>query len=375
MKNEETLYRKLRKHLDAMPIGMPETNSGVEISLLKKIFPPDEAEIVLELSMVPEPVKKIHKRLKGKGHTEDKLREKLQDMVKRGLILREWKKDQWRYSRVHIAIGFYEFQVNRMTREMVEDIHRYEKEGFAEELHRTKIPQMRTIPVEVSLEHQTGVHTHDELRRIIDRAGDNIAVANCICRQGKDMIGESCKHTDLRESCFMLNSAADHYLHMGLARRITREEAMTILEKVQGDGLVLHPGNNLNSNFICTCCGDCCGYLNTMKQFPRPAELSSSTCQARVNEAECTACGVCMDWCPMDAIELKGAARVNLDRCIGCGNCVPRCGFGAMELFPREKQKPLAKNSGEMYLKILAKKNGPWKMLKLGVNLALGRKV
>ncbi len=372
--NEETLYNKLRKHLDTMPIGYPETESGVELRLLKRLFSPEEAEIVLELSMVPEPVKKIHKRLKGRNYTGDELREKLQDMVKRGLILREWKKDQWCYSRVHVAIGFYEFQVNRMTRDMVEDVYQYEKEGFAEALHQAKIPQMRTIPVEMSLEHQPGVHTHDELRRIIDRA-EIIAVANCICRQGKDMVGESCSHTDLRETCFMLNSAAEHYLHMGLARTITRGEALSLLDKVQEDGLVLHPGNNLNSNFICTCCNDCCGYLNTMKQFPRPAELSSSTYQARVKEDECTACGVCLDWCPMDAIELEGTAKVNLDRCIGCGNCVPRCDYGALELFHREKQDKLAENSGEMYLNILKKKLGPWKMIKLGINLALGRKV
>ena len=56
MNKESDLYRRLQRHLDSMPIPFPATESGVELSLLKRLFSPREAEIALALSAVPEPV-------------------------------------------------------------------------------------------------------------------------------------------------------------------------------------------------------------------------------------------------------------------------------------------------------------------------------
>ena len=47
MDREVTVYRKLQKYLDRMPISYPETESGVEIRILKHLFTPEEAEIAL----------------------------------------------------------------------------------------------------------------------------------------------------------------------------------------------------------------------------------------------------------------------------------------------------------------------------------------
>ncbi|HNU92964.1 MAG TPA: hypothetical protein PKO25_13915, partial [Spirochaetota bacterium] len=61
---EEDVYIRLRGAIDRMPIGYPATESGVEIKLLKKLFTPIEARIALALGMLPEPVSRIHRRLK-----------------------------------------------------------------------------------------------------------------------------------------------------------------------------------------------------------------------------------------------------------------------------------------------------------------------
>ena len=41
---KEDTYGKLREHLDSLPCGMPETESGVEKRILQELFAPEEAE-------------------------------------------------------------------------------------------------------------------------------------------------------------------------------------------------------------------------------------------------------------------------------------------------------------------------------------------
>ena len=60
---ENDIYRRLQKHLDRHPIAFPATETGSEIRLLKSLFNVQEAIIALQLSTLPEKVKKIHKRL------------------------------------------------------------------------------------------------------------------------------------------------------------------------------------------------------------------------------------------------------------------------------------------------------------------------
>ena len=59
MTDEGDVYQRLRKHIDDMPIPYPETRSGVELRILRRLFTPEEAEVALGLSAVPEPVEKI----------------------------------------------------------------------------------------------------------------------------------------------------------------------------------------------------------------------------------------------------------------------------------------------------------------------------
>jgi hypothetical protein len=65
----ESLYRRLQQHLDRMPVGFPATESGVEIRILQRLFTPEEAEIALELSAIPETAAIIYKRLKSRSRS------------------------------------------------------------------------------------------------------------------------------------------------------------------------------------------------------------------------------------------------------------------------------------------------------------------
>ncbi len=54
----------------------------------------------------------------------------------------------------------------------------------------------------------------------------------------------------------------------------------------------------------------------------------------RVDEDLCTGCGVCIEVCPRQALELaaKKAVIVDLDRCIECGACQLNCRYDAISV-------------------------------------------
>jgi hypothetical protein len=49
---------------------------------------------------------------------------------------------------------------------------------------------------------------------------------------------------------------------------------------------------------------------------------------------KCTACGRCVQWCPVDAITIgpDRVAEVDYELCYGCGECVAACPYGAIAI-------------------------------------------
>jgi len=53
---------------------------------------------------------------------------------------------------------------------------------------------------------------------------------------------------------------------------------------------------------------------------------------AIVDEKICTACGACVEACPVDAITMPEKAKVDAETCIECGVCVDECPVDAISL-------------------------------------------
>ena len=121
-----TIYRELQQHIDkSMPVGFPATKSGAELRILQHLFSPEDAKLALNLGPLPETLEEIHPRVKEIGMTIEELEEKLDSLVMKSIImggkLTAGDKGEKRYSLAQWAFGMYEFQVDRLTKEIAEE--------------------------------------------------------------------------------------------------------------------------------------------------------------------------------------------------------------------------------------------------------------
>jgi formate hydrogenlyase subunit 6/NADH:ubiquinone oxidoreductase subunit I len=373
----ETLYRQLQQHLDRMPVPFPATESGVEIRILRQLFTPEEAELTLQASAIPEPATSIHRRIKPAIPLAE-VTSRLEQMAAKGLIMRIQPKEEPLYAKMIFAVGFYERQLKRLTPELERDCREYILGAFGQAaLHNKKTTQLRTVPVNKTIAIERNVAAYPDIRSYVESHGGPFATMDCICRHGRELLGEKCAQTSLKENCLTFGMAAREMVRVGQGRSITREEMLALLDAADKEGLVLQPENTKNPLFVCCCCGCCCGVLNSAKVFPRPAEYFSSNFQAEVDANLCDACAVCQSRCQMDALvngDGDGKMQVDRERCIGCGLCVTTCPPGALKLVEKEKRKVPPEDTKALYMQLLQERYGPWGMAKIAGRKLLGMK-
>ena len=116
------VYKELARKLDALPQGYPDTESGIELRILRKIFSPEEAEMALKIKPIPETVETIAQRL---GKPVPEMEAILDDMVGKGQIGSFKLFGQQAYMFFPFVIGVYEFQLERMDKELTEMFEEY----------------------------------------------------------------------------------------------------------------------------------------------------------------------------------------------------------------------------------------------------------
>ncbi|MFO7716116.1 4Fe-4S binding protein [Desulfosarcina sp.] len=197
---------------------------------------------------------------------------------------------------------------------------------------------IRIIPVERPVESTEEVILPSQTVEAIINKFDDIAVGHCFCRQRRRLLGEPCQTNAPVFNCFSFGKSARHTSAQGFAKTVTREEALKILKDAQQAGLIhkaFHPGSRESSpeTSICNCCKDCCDTLRIWRNGTLP--MINSTYHLCVIDGDaCTGCGVCMQWCPTDAISLNenGLAQRDESACLGCGVCARFCPESAISL-------------------------------------------
>jgi Pyruvate/2-oxoacid:ferredoxin oxidoreductase delta subunit len=380
MKDGHDVYRELREHIDRMPVGFPATESGVEIRLLKRLFTEEEAEAALLLSAVPEPLGRIHARAPKGRFTAEELERLLDSLAEKGAItggrLAVGRGGVKRWSKAMLALGMYEMQVDRLTADLQRDLEQYIAEGFALAFLGPKTKQMRTVPVDVRIVPDRRVGRYDDARRLIAESAGPWAVINCVCRQGKDLVGEPCRQTDVRRTCLLMKGMAGYALETGIGEAVTGDQVLALVDRAEREGMVLQPENARDPLFVCFCCGCCCGVLRMAKQFPKPAEFVHSNHHAAVDATLCTDCETCRSRCPMEALHTAdGRTAVDEGRCIGCGACITTCPSEALRLVDKERPHVPPKDHEALYRKILVERYGVLGTAGMLGKALLGRKI
>lgn len=377
MLEHDRIYRKLQKRLDQLPVGFPKTESGVEIRLLKYLFTPEEAQITELLSFLPETIQVIHKRVKKIIASPKDLEVILDGLAEKGAISRHISRKGIKvYSVTMLAVGIFEFQVDKLSKEFFIDFQTYIEEAFREELLKGNPQQLRPIPTEHSVMRDLPILPYDDIRTIITDFQGPILVANCVCKQGHDLLGHSCQVTDRREWCIILGGAAKNYHDLGWGRYIEKAEVFDILAEAEKAGLVVQPSNSKKPFCICLCCGCCCEVLTSAKPLENPVQYFNTNYEAVIDTDLCIGCGLCVKRCQMDALTVVNKkSKVDLTRCIGCGLCTTHCKPQAIRLQRRSVILEPAKNGAEMYMQMLRNRAGNAKMLIMLTKRLLGMKL
>jgi NAD-dependent dihydropyrimidine dehydrogenase PreA subunit len=335
------VYSRLREFMHTFPNGYPSTPTGVEISILKKLFSPEDAELCLSLKKEPEPLAHIAKRV---GREEGELGGHLEDMAQRGLVFRNRAGDMLFYKAFPFFVGMIEAQTNRIDSELAQFMDEFRPFLGATGLTvDTNI--MRFIPAATAVDGKTTVSSYNRMREMVGDE-DLIAVGPCTCRQMTEAKGDKCEHPF--ETCLSFGEHAQYFIDNKISRRIGKEELMKILDVAEEEGLVICTSNSEELSIACCCCPCCCGILKGLPLLPQASLVANVCYNARVDPELCVQCGDCVDRCPMDAIsEGDDTMEVSADKCIGCGLCVSTCSEEAIALnevsaatlpFPDEKQ-------------------------------------
>jgi len=310
-------YERLATALNKLPNSFPRTKSNIEITLLKKIFLPEEANLAGQLSGTREPVGIIAKRI---GLTETETMNRLKAMLERGFVWGDPGEGSFRLA--PFVVGIYESQLERMDHELAHLFEEYLDQGGIE-IMRPQPAIHRVIPAQNATKTEW-ILPYDKLRELLISC-NTFRVRDCICRKQQDLVGT-------RKCAFPLHVELIFYTgrespNLPVPPFVTKEEALAVLDKTEKIGLV-HTVSNVAEGvyYVCNCCGCCCGILRGITEFGIEKSVAAANYYSVIDPDKCQGCGTCIERCQMHAVSAhEEIAVVNRAKCIGCGLCVTGC--------------------------------------------------
>lgn len=172
------------------------------------------------------------------------------------------------------------------------------------------------------------VCTRDQARELL-RNHDRFWVMNCGCREARGQCARS-----RMDVCLMFKGDIAGSGSSGV-KEISRVQVEDIFKEAEDKHLVTRPfrneSNMAETDGICFCCDDCCGYFLDPEEVCDRGALVESTDSDR-----CTSCGTCAEVCYFNARELEhDDLKVDPGNCYGCGLCIDVCPEGSVRMVPR----------------------------------------
>lgn len=314
----EPIAKLGKKITDRIPqkLGLKKiTRNDPEYWGLAGVLTDEEAELAVKLG-VRKP-KTLAEIVKLSGLEEKKCEALLEEMSRKGLLEYNWEnpKHEKQYVLPMYVPGcaeFFNMNANildsnpemgtffeHMSRLPLEKITPFVPEGGAG-------IGMHVIPVEKAIEMENESVDLEHISHWLNKYEGKYAASPCSCRRSRLTHGEGCAD-DPEGWCIAVGDMADYVVETQKdGRYIDKAEALEILKAAENNGFV-HQITNIdgaNKIFaICNCNVNVCYALRTSQLFNTP-NMSRSAYVAKVEKANCVACGKCVEFCPAGAVKL-----------------------------------------------------------------------
>ena len=314
----EPIAKLGKKITDRIPqkLGLKKiTRNDPEYWGLAGVLTDEEAELAVKLG-VRKP-KTLAEIVKLSGLEEKKCEALLEEMSRKGLLEYNWEnpKHEKQYVLPMYVPGcaeFFNMNANildsnpemgtffeHMSRLPLEKITPFVPEGGAG-------IGMHVIPVEKAIEMENESVNLEHISHWLNKYEGKYAASPCSCRRSRLTHGEGCAD-DPEGWCIAIGDMADYVVETQKdGRYIDKAEALEILKAAEDNGFV-HQITNIdgaNKIFaICNCNVNVCYALRTSQLFNTP-NMSRSAYVAKVEKANCVACGKCVEFCPAGAVKL-----------------------------------------------------------------------
>jgi len=270
-----------------------------------------------------------------------------------------FKQHGWRVDRAihyYVYFTFYNLYVKvalNATRAIVALFSRFEPTGvigrFIFDRYHAKVLSHSDVTKLLSLDEDVvlGPDTTQKIvpfkyaNKIVLREPEYIAVMDCPCKLALDAPCQpvNCCIAVGRPVVDFWMEHCDRYN----ARRISKEEALEIIEELRGTGHInqvfFKVATGGSMSLICNCCPKCCVSMRATQLVQRikgAEDLSqyvASGYKVKHDADKCELCGDCAAVCHFDAIELKdGEWTYHEQACMGCELCVENCEQSALSL-------------------------------------------
>ena len=208
----------------------------------------------------------------------------------------------------------------------------------------------KLIEINETIDAENKVLPFELVKELIDK-NEHFGVIRCQCRHVAEVAGEPCKSASADMGCFVVGPAAQMQVSQGLARSISKEEAIEFIKATEKAGLVHNTVADISiesSLFICNCCSCCCGVLYPARQLAY-VNIEKSNYTPEWNMDLCNVCETCLKKCPNGAIYHKYAEKTDgsdelmvlrEERCIGCGVCSANCPKDAIKMIKTRNDTP-----------------------------------
>jgi ferredoxin len=345
----EESYHRLQQRLDAKVQRAPDSPALTKI--LTALFSPEDAALATRLPHNFTSLETLSKDLRI--HTGE-LSAQLTDMARRGLVFDVEHRNRRYFTLSPVVIGFFELTFMRTRPDMpMKELARlfehyfYDTDSFARSHFHGRTQLFRSLVREEALpEHDhTEILDWERATHIVSSASA-VAVGICQCHHTAQHLGQACDRP--AETCLTMNYAAESLSRNGIARPITKTEAMNILGRCKEVGLA-QTGDNVQRKvtFICNCCGCCCHVMRALKAFDLHPGIVTSNWIVDVDQSKCRGCGKCVKACPVQAIAINETtagerpakvAAYDPEICLGCGVCSTICPTGAARMRSRAQR-------------------------------------